>query len=141
MRLVQPRIARLDDFVPYSAFFFGGALDYGPVAQLLRIKKRGHAETLATLGAYVEAIEIDPRARAFDPQGLEEFSREFCKEHGWKPRELFTLLRVAVAGRNAAPPLFDTMALCGKDRCRLRLREALAFLKALEPWPAPTRAG
>ncbi len=135
LALVQPRIARLDDFVPYSAFFFGGSLDYGPVAQALRIKKRGHAETVKVLKAYVEAIELDPRARAFEAEGLEAFSRDFCKEQGWKPRELFTLLRVAVVGRNAAPPLFDTMAVCGKDRCRQRLRDALAFLRGLEPWP------
>ena len=36
--------------------------------------------------------------------------------------------RVAVTGRTAAPPLFDTLAVLGKERCVSRLRAALASL-------------
>ena len=67
-------------------------------------------------------------------QGLEAFSREFCEREGFKPKELFTLIRIGISGRTAAPPLFDTMAVMGKDRCRLRLRDTLAFLKAEPDW-------
>lgn len=47
---------------------------------------------------------------------------------------MFTALRVAIVGRTAAPPLFDTMAAVGKDRSRLRLREAIRFLKQGPDW-------
>ena len=68
-----------------------------------------------------------------DKTGLEAFARGFCERHDWKARDLFTLLRVGATGRTAAPPLFDTLALLGKDRVRMRLRE---FIVALHAQPA-----
>ena len=49
-------------------------------------------------------------------------------------RELFALLRLAVTGRTAAPGLFQTMHICGKDRTRRRIREAIATLERGESW-------
>ena len=129
--LAHERLTRLDDFVPYVSFFFGASLDYGPVVPQLRIKGRTHAQSAMVLRAFVEEIEKDTQARGFTPEGLEAFSRGFCERHGWKAKELFTLLRIAVTGRTAAPPLFDTMALVGKDRARMRLRDLVDLLQAL----------
>jgi glutamyl-tRNA synthetase len=128
VELSRERIPRLDDFIPYVSFFFGGSVDHGPVVSKLEIKKRTRKEVIDILKVFVEEIEIDPRARAFDVESLEAFARDFCERHAWKPKELFTLLRVAATGRSAAPPLFDTLALLGKDRVRLRLRDAIEFL-------------
>jgi len=129
--LAQERLTRLDDFVPYVSFFFGASLDYGPVVAQLRIKGRTHAQSAMVLRAFVEEIEKDTEARGFTAGGLEAFSRRFCEQHGWKAKELFTLLRIAITGRVAAPPLFDTMALVGKDRARMRLRDLVDLLQAL----------
>jgi len=41
---------------------------------------------------------------------------------------LFGLLRVAVTGRTAAPPLFQTMAVLGKEKCLKRFDTALQSL-------------
>lgn len=138
LALARERIVRLDDFVPYVSFFFGASLDYTPVLSQLRVKGRSYAETAKMLRAFVEEIEKDTQARAFTPEGLEAFARGFGERSGWKPRDLFTLLRIAVTGRTAAPPLFDTMALVGKDRVRMRLRDVIDLLKTL-PEPASTK--
>ena len=82
----------------------------------------------------LDEIEKDDRARAFEAEGLEAFSREFCERHGWKAREVFTLLRISTTGRTASPGLFETMQLCGKDRFRRRLREAIKTLEQGENW-------
>ena len=37
----------------------------------------------------------------------------------------FGLLRVAITGRTAAPPLFQTMEVLGKEKCLKRLKVAL----------------
>jgi len=134
LAVAQPRIDRIDDFIPYVSFFFGGPVDLTPVLAKFRLKKRTRAEVVGILRMYLQEIEIDPRARAFEVEGLEQFSREFCKRHEWKPREVFALLRISVTGRTAAPGLFETLHLCGKDRVRLRLREAVATLLAGEDW-------
>jgi glutamyl/glutaminyl-tRNA synthetase len=38
-------------------------------------------------------------------------------------------VRVAVTGGKASPPLFETMAVLGKETCRRRLRGAIETLK------------
>ncbi len=130
----QPRISRLDDFIPYVSFFFGGSVDYAAVESKFAIKNRTRKQVADVLRDYLDAIEKDPRGRSFDPEGLESFSREFCEGAGWKTREVFTLLRISVTGRTAAPSLFETLSLCGKDRVRLRIREAAAFVKRMPEW-------
>ena len=46
-------------------------------------------------------------------------------------RDLFLPIRVAITGRKAAPPLFETLAVLGKPMTQFRLRKALAALKAI----------
>ncbi len=130
----QPRINLLDEFIPYVSFFFGASLDYTAVLPKFRIKKRSRAEVTGILRMYLDDIEKDARARAFTVEGLEQFSRDFCEQHNWKARELFALLRLATTGRTAAPGLFETMHLCGKDRVRRRIREVVELLDAGENW-------
>lgn len=130
----RERINRLDDFVPYVSFFYGGTVDYGPVEAKLKVKKRTRKEVIAILETLIEDIERDTDARAFDVAGLESFARRFCETHGWKTKEIFTLLRIASTGRTAAPPLFDTLVLLGKDRVRMRLRDVVAHYKQMPDW-------
>lgn len=134
VRLAHERMPRLDDFLPYVAFFFGGSLDYGPVLDKLKLKKRTRKEVTTILKVFLDEIERDRQARAFTAEALEQFGRSFCERHEWKTKEVFTLLRLAVTGRTAAPPLFDTMAVCGKDRCRLRIRDVIELLKREPDW-------
>lgn len=129
LKQAQERVNRLDDFVPYLVFFFGGGLDYGPVLDKLKIAGRTPEQVAEALETFAQEIERDNEARSFTPAALDAFARGFCQRHGWKTKDLFMLLRVAITGRTAAPSLFDTMALCGKDRCRLRLREVVHLLQ------------
>ena len=38
-------------------------------------------------------------------------------------------VRLMVTGKKASPPLFETMAVLGKERCRTRMRAALQVIK------------
>jgi len=128
----QERVHRLDDFIPYMSFFFGGSVDYAPVRDKLKpASGKTGPQTAELLDTYVQEIERDNAARGFTAPALEVFSREFCARHAVKPKELFMLLRVAVTGRTASPSLFDTMAICGKDRCRTRIRDVVGYLRTL----------
>jgi len=129
VELSRERINRLDDFIPYVSFFFGGEVDYAAVLPKMVPKKREKKETLKVLKAYLEGIEKDEAARAFTAEGLGAFSKSFAQAQGWKPKELFPLLRAATTGRTASPSLFETLAALGKDRVRLRLRGAIEALR------------
>ena len=134
LELSRERIVTLDDFVPYVSAFFGGTVDYDPVIAKLKVKKRTRKETVKIIATYLDEIEKNAQARAFTAEGLEAFSRDFCERHEWKPKELFTLLRIGAMGRTAAPPLFETLSTLGKDRVRLRLRDAAERLKREPEW-------
>jgi glutamyl-tRNA synthetase len=54
--------------------------------------------------------------------------RPLAEGLGLKAGELFKLLRVAVTGRTAAPPLFQTMAVLGQVRCMNRIKTAIGKL-------------
>ncbi len=65
----------------------------------------------------------------FTAAALEEILRKLAEELGIKAGQLFNVLRVATTARDAAPPLFDTMAVLGKDRCLKRIRAAITLLE------------
>ena len=61
-------------------------------------------------------------------ESLEGEIRPLAEELNIKTGQLFGAIRVAVTGRKAAPPLFETMAVLGRDRCLARLEEAARLL-------------
>jgi glutamyl-tRNA synthetase len=65
---------------------------------------------------------------SFDHGGLEASLRTLAVERGWKAGDLFMAIRVALTGRTATPPLFETMVALGYDRVLDRLDRALEAL-------------
>ena len=61
----------------------------------------------------------------FSAGALEGLLRPLAEELGLKTGQLFGALRVAVTGQTAAPPLFDTMSVLGKETCLKRIDAAL----------------
>jgi glutamyl-tRNA synthetase len=119
--LVQKRIRKLDELIPATEFLFSGDLDYTPVAGELVVPDVAPAAVAKALVAYVERFE----ARVgWTKQMLEDEANAWCAELGWKTKHAFMLLRVAVTGRTATPPLFETMVVLGKEITRRRLRRA-----------------
>ena len=70
---------------------------------------------------------------AFDHEGLEAMLRGLAETRGWKAGDLFMAIRVAVTGRTATPPLFETLVALGFERTLDRLDRARALLAATEP--------
>ncbi|HEX6276909.1 MAG TPA: glutamate--tRNA ligase [Polyangiaceae bacterium] len=72
------------------------------------------AELATALGA-----ESDWRA-----EPLETAARNFCEKRGIAMKDIAQAARVAVTGRSASPPLFEVMAVLGKERSLARLARA-----------------
>ena len=66
----------------------------------------------------------DVGAVAFEADELEPPLRALAEARGWKAGDLFMAIRVAVTGRTATPPLFDTLVALGIDRTLERLDRA-----------------
>jgi glutamyl-tRNA synthetase len=74
---------------------------------------------------------LDPLMQ-WDLEGVEGALRGFCEANELSPKELFMPIRVAVTGRTATPPLFDTMVVLGKEVCRSRLRRAIEAVRSVK---------
>jgi len=121
--LIQERARTLAEVPELTKFFFIDELGYQP--DLLIVKKMDKEATLKALETSLQRLE---QISLFDEESLEAMLRPLAEELGLKTGQLFGTLRVAVTGRTVAPPLFQTMAVLGKERCLRRIKEAITRL-------------
>ena len=126
--LIRERIKLLTDAVGMADFFFlRGDLEY-ETGTLLDKKLAGDpAAAAAALRTIVQRISGLER---WEHEPLESAIRPLAQELELKTGDLFGLIRVAVTGKTAAPPLFETMAVLGRERSLERLDAALHRLQA-----------
>jgi glutamyl-tRNA synthetase len=124
--LIQERLPTLAAVGDLVDFLFIEDLKVEPG---LLVPKRWDAAT--TLTGLTEARHTLARAGdvSWEADELEPPLRALAETRGWKAGDLFMAIRVAITGRTATPPLFDTMVALGPERTLARLdaaREALA---------------
>jgi glutamyl-tRNA synthetase len=124
--LVRQRVQRLDEFIPMTEFFYSGDLDYTPVAKDLIPKNRVAKDVVDCLLGFVEALDVQ---RDFSHTALEAATRAYAEKIAWDPKELFMVVRMGATARKATPPLFETLAVLGRDLVRRRLRLCGEFVK------------
>jgi glutamyl-tRNA synthetase len=123
LSLIQERARTLAEVPQLASFFFLEELHYDTgllLSEKLDTESAGRAITIV-----LQKLE---GVTTWDPTTLENLLRPLATELNLKTGELFGLLRVAVTGRTAAPPLFQTMAVLGREKCLKRLNAALEFL-------------
>jgi len=131
--LIQERLKRLGEAPELVDFFFREPQDYPPT--LLVVK----GTTPAMVRTALERTRAVLERTDFTVEGLETALRALAPELGLTTSQLFGIIRVAVTGRTVAPPLFQTMAVLGRERTLARLERARQILAALTE-PAPPAA-
>ncbi len=119
--LVQERARTLAEAVSLADFFLLPHLEYDPA---LLTGKLSREKAREALGITLESLTVPD----FSAEELEKTLRPLAQTLGLETGPYFGLIRVAVTGRTAAPPLFQTMSILGKERCTERLRQALYHL-------------
>ena len=114
--LVKTRIERLDQ----AAALVAGIFREVPVDPAAAEKVLGEDYVPELLGRSVAALE---RLGTWDREGVEAALRGVQTEMGLKPRRAFVSFYVAVLGSNVGAPIFDSMALIGRDKVLDRLRQ------------------
>jgi glutamyl-tRNA synthetase len=122
--LVQERVKTLVEVTELTQYFFVEDLNYAP--DLLIGKNMTPESTAEALSTALQRLRY---LAAFDAESLEALLRPLAIELGLKTGQLFGALRTAVTGRTATPPLFQTMAVLGKERCLKRIEAAIDKLK------------
>jgi glutamyl-tRNA synthetase len=124
--LIRERIKLLRDAVSTADFFFLPQLAPYDPAEL--IPQKGDAAMAHRVLQY--ALEVLPTVN-FDHDSLDQALRQAAASRGLKAGQAFQPIRVAVCGRKNAPPLFETMAVLGRDVCLERIRQAEVRLQSL----------
>jgi glutamyl-tRNA synthetase len=122
--LIQERITTLSDAVAAADFFFLEELKPYDSADL--IPPKGDARVaLAALERARDALA----AVEFSHDALDVALRAEAAALGIKTGQMFQPIRVAVCGRKAAPPLFETMQVLGRQKCLKRIGQAIKKLQ------------
>jgi glutamyl-tRNA synthetase len=122
--LIQERITVLSDVVAAADFFFLDELPDYDSAELIP-KKSDAALALNVLQRAYELLQ----ATDFTHDALENALRTAADHLGIKAGQMFQPIRVAVCGRKAAPPLFGTLAVLGRQTTLRRIDRAIKKLQ------------
>lgn len=121
--LYQERIKTLAEIGPATEYFFRDEVEYDEksVQKVLKAASRPHLEAVVARLEHLGAEE-------WRVETLERELDGYVAEQGLRRLEVFQPIRVAVTGRTASPPLFDTLAVLGREKVLRRLRYALDHL-------------
>ncbi len=122
--LIRERMKLLRDVLTVADFFFLDELSPYDPAELIPHK----GDAAMALKALQKANEVLPCAE-FTHDGLDQSLRAAAQELGIKAGQMFQPIRVAVCGRKNAPPLFETLAVLGRDVSLKRIGQALTKLQ------------
>jgi len=125
--VIQERLPTLGAVGDLVGFLWVGDVDVDP--STLVPKRWDAATTRAGLTAARDTIDAVGDV-SFEADELEPPLRALADERGWKAGDLFMAIRVAVTGRTATPPLFDTLVALGRERVLARIDRALEVLPA-----------
>jgi len=118
--LIRERIKLLRDVLTAADFFFVEELP--PYDTALLIPQKG--DMAMAKKALARACEVLAHVD-FNHQALDQALRTAAKEMGLKPGQMFQPIRVAVTGRTASPPLFETLEVLGRETALRRIEQAI----------------
>jgi len=120
LHLEHERLKTLGEAAEVVSFFFVDELHY-ETAMLVQ-KGMDIGRTHAGL---VRARDLLNSLEEWRHEVMEPPMRELAAELGLKPGQLFGAIRVAISGRTATPPLFETMEVLGRERSMARIEQAI----------------
>jgi glutamyl-tRNA synthetase len=124
--IIQERLPTLGAIGELVGFLWVDDVNVDPA--LVVPKRWDPATTRDALEAARKTIDGSTGPVTFEADELEPPMRALAEERGWKAGDLFMAIRVAVTGRTATPPLFDSLVALGRDRVLARLDRAIAAL-------------
>lgn len=114
--LIFERLEVLGDVEHLTDFFYRETV----VDPTLLLKKANPELVAEQLTQTIEALE----STEWNLEHVEATIREVQEKNEWKKSQYFMMVRVAVTGKQATPPLFETMMVIGKEEVMKRLEEA-----------------
>lgn len=115
--LIKERLVTLKDFESLTDFFYRDIT----IDHALLIKKSTQDEVNNQLNTTNSELSVIGE-KDWTHENIEQKVRSIAESKSWKPGQYFMMLRVAVTGKVATPPLFETMEVLGRQKCLARIR-------------------
>jgi len=119
VEISREKIQTLADFWPLAGFLYDGPVE-DEAAWSKTIGAEGGAEALAAAREVLDTL--DP----FTQDAIDVALRALVEQRGWKPKQVFQPVRVAIAGTTISPGIFESVALLGREETLRRIDAALA---------------
>jgi len=123
--IIQERLPTLAAIVDLAGFLWTDDIHVDPA---VLVPKRWDVATTRGGLAAARGVLATHDSVTWEADELETPLRALAESRGWKAGDLFMAIRVAVTGRTATPPLFDTLVALGPERTLARLDAATAIL-------------
>lgn len=118
--LVKERLQKLSDYPDLTDFL----VKEPNVDKKLLIKKGGRDKKLIKEQFGVALRELE-KVKDWRAKNLENVFRKTVKDNNYHLGKFFMATRIALTGKTATPPLFETMELLGKEKTIKRLKTAI----------------
>lgn len=115
VKLFQPRLSLVNDFVDWADFFFVDDVNLDPRAQEKYLKQDFSKE----FSLFIERLE---GLKSFDIVSIEESFRSLVSQLGIEAKALIHPVRVALTGKTIGPGLFEVIYYLGLERTSKRLK-------------------
>lgn len=120
LEMAQPRLNQLTDLVPAAAFLFADRLP--DVAPAILQKSEDALKTIERLRIVQWHIE---RATEWNADVVRSVFERVAADENIKLKQLLPLFFVCISGAAVSLPLFESMALLGRDLCLRRIQYAI----------------
>lgn len=118
----------LKDALPFVEFLFVNQVN-PDFAEL--VKSKTSIEDISRI--LTAAIRMFQQVSPFTPATVETTLRDLASTLGLSTKIVFMTVRIAVTGRKATPPLFESLVVLGRDRALTRLTDALGKADIASP--------
>jgi glutamyl-tRNA synthetase len=125
--IIQERMVTLDEAPGMAGFFFRD--DVTPTPMDLVGSKMTPSESAAAARRAHDLLASLPEITL---QSAEPPMRALADALGLSAGQLFGILRVAVTGQKVSPPLFESMAIIGKEQVLKRIEAAMWLLEQMK---------
>lgn len=120
--LVKERLTKLSDFPAMIDFFI-----QEPKIDLKLLLDKGGKDKKIIKEQFEEVLNDLVKIKWVTDE-LETFFRQITEKNNWILGKFFMAARIALTGKTATPPLFETMVVLGKDKTVARFKSAMKLL-------------
>jgi len=124
VRMAQPRLEQLADFVPMAAYLFADRVDVVPAELDQALPESGKA------GEFIQLVQWEfEKTVQWDADTIRACFTRVAEKEGYKFKHIMGLFFRVFSGRAVALPLFDTLVWMGRDMSLRRLQYAQEALR------------